>query len=94
MTKRLTVDVKLRGAAEAILASEQIEVEVETLTPREIILAIARMNPALQRQIVRDDGNPRQSSKILIDGTQPDDLDSEFPSGASVMFSPMLPCDG
>lgn len=88
------VNVKLHGAAEALLASEQLDVTVARATPSEIIKAVAAANPLLKRQLVRGDGSPRQSTRILIDGAPPSSLDDVIPDAAEILLSASVPCDG
>jgi hypothetical protein len=47
-------------------------------TPRELISLIARQNPLLRDQIVRHDGTPRSSTRILFNGQPPADLDTRL----------------
>lgn len=49
--------------------------EMKETTPRQLIAHIAKQNPLLRDQIVRRDGTPRSSTRILLDGMPPDDLD-------------------
>lgn len=94
MTEKIAVKVQLRGAAEALLLTESVEVSVPELTPREILKAVAAQNPLLERQIIRSDGSPRLSTKILVDGQPPWSLDEVIPSGVSFILMPIMPCDG
>jgi len=94
MAKKTTVTVQLRGAAEALLLTEAVEVSVTKLTPKEILKAVAAQNPLLERQIIRGDGSPRLSTKILVNGQPPRSLDEEIPAGPSIIMSPSMPCDG
>ncbi|MEP0706989.1 MAG: hypothetical protein ABJL17_04435 [Parvibaculum sp.] len=91
---KLKVTIQIRGAAEALLLTDSIEVSVSKLTPSEIIKAVASQNPLLERQIIRSDGTPRLSTKILIDGQPPNSLEAEIEKTASVILSPSMPCDG
>lgn len=84
--KKLEVTVRLMGkATELIKANDpcnkncrELKVQVNDVTPRSIINEIAKQNPLLRDQIVRRDGTPRSSTKILINGQPPSDLDMEL----------------
>lgn len=45
-----------------------------TITPLEIIHHVANQNPLLKDQLIREDGTPRSSTKILLNGTPPKSL--------------------
>lgn len=46
------------------------------ITLRNLIRKIADENPLLKDQIVRGDGTPRSSTRILLNGKPPEDLDA------------------
>jgi hypothetical protein len=47
----------------------------EKTTPRNLIAQIAKENPLLRDQIIRGDGSPRSSTRILLNGKPPESLD-------------------
>jgi len=51
---------------------------IRTTTPAEIIKLIADQNPLLRDQIVRGDGTPRSSTRILLNGAPPRSLDQRL----------------
>ena len=60
-----------RGAALRLRLAE----DVREITPRQLLAQVASENPLLRDQIVRKDGSPRSSTRILINGQPPPDLD-------------------
>ena len=94
MPESIDVEVNIRGAAEAILATESVKLSLESLTPREIVKAIADQNPLIKQQLIRDNGDPRLSTKILVDGTPPKSLDDILSAGSKFVVAPAIPCDG
>ncbi len=50
----------------------------KTTTPRKIMEHVANENPLLRDQMLRKDGAPRSSTRILFDGRPPRDLDEEL----------------
>lgn len=88
------VRVRLLAKAAELAAAHETLVEVKEKTARAIINEIAKANPLLGDQIVRGDGTPRSSTKILIDGKPPLDLDKPVPEGADVVIAIAMPCDG
>jgi hypothetical protein len=49
--------------------------DTESTTPRRILQQLASENPLLSDQILRKDGSPRSSTRILFNGRAPSDLD-------------------
>lgn len=47
-------------------------------SPRKLIAQIADENPLLRDQMVRGDGSPRSSTRILLNGKPPRDLDQRM----------------
>jgi hypothetical protein len=47
-------------------------------SPRDIIARVADENPLLRDQMVRADGSPRSSTRILLNGKPPRDLDQKL----------------
>lgn len=52
----------------------RIPEEMKETTPQELISLVADQNPLLRDQLVRRDGTPRASTRILLDGKPPSDL--------------------
>lgn len=81
--KQLEVTVRLMGKAGELIKfsdserqiSRDLKVKVSEVTPRNIIAEIAKQNSLIAEQIIRDDGIPRSSTKILINGQPPKNLD-------------------
>ena len=79
------ITVKLMGKAAELLARQgacnpkefthEIEVSVREPTVRGILQEIAAQNPLIADQIIREDGTPRSSTKILVGGRPPRSLD-------------------
>jgi hypothetical protein len=85
--------VHLRGAAEAVLARESVEVE-DGSTLDAIVREISSYDSELHRQLLREDGSPRSAAKVLVDGVPATSLSSTVPAGATVTVSPTMSCDG
>jgi hypothetical protein len=47
-------------------------------SPRKLIAQIAEENPLLRDQMIRQDGSPRSSTRILLNGKPPADLDQRM----------------
>ncbi len=52
--------------------------QTENITPRTILKELAEQNPLIADQIIRFDGTPRSSTKILLNGNPPRNLDSKL----------------
>jgi hypothetical protein len=91
-----TISVKLLGQLLELAAASTIQAKVRGQTPREIINEIAHANPLIAESIVREDGNPRLSTKILINGRPPKSLDERIPtlSEATISLIVLTGCDG
>lgn len=87
------MEIQLRGAAEAILARDTY-VAGDTDSAGDVIRKLAAESPELERQLLRADGTPRQSARVLIDGRPTRSLDDRLPAGATVTVNPTLSCDG
>ena len=89
------IQVKLMGKARELSSAATMEADVSTATPREIINEIARANPLLTDSLVRGNGDPRASTKILINGRSPRSLDDSIdPSADVVVIGVLEHCDG
>lgn len=86
--------VQLRGSAEALLAMGSTEVSCSAATPRGLIASLATEHPVLWRELLTDDGVPRRSSKLLVNGAPVDRYDEPLPAGSTVTIVSTLPCDG
>lgn len=115
-TEKPTVRVRLMGKAAELVGAERLretgvadlEVAVSGTSPREILQEIARANPLIADQIIRGDGTPRSSTKVLVNGKPPADLDMRLATRQEtreggiiiVIFTDdiviiiFLPCDG
>jgi hypothetical protein len=90
----MTVNVGLRGYPEAILAADSATVDIATSTTAgEIIRSVAAGSPQLREGLLRPDGVPRQSTKVIVDGV-PVTHSTRFQAGQSVVILAVLPCDG
>jgi|HubBroStandDraft_2_1064218.scaffolds.fasta_scaffold136540_3 hypothetical protein len=88
------VAVTLRGEAEVLMEAEEVALRLPTPTPMAILKALAKKDPRLKDCLVRGNGNPRLSTKILINGYPPRSLSSRIPAGARVTVFAAKPCDG
>jgi hypothetical protein len=68
MAAKQTVNVTLLAKAAEVLQAHKTSVEVSATTPRAIIGELAKSNSLLADQLVRGDGTPRSSTRILING--------------------------
>ena len=87
------MEIQLRGGAEAILGRGQLEL-AEARSAVDIVRQIAMMDEELHRQLLREDGTPRRSARVLIDGHPAESLSDPIPVGATVTVSPTMSCDG
>ena len=87
------MEVRLRGAAEAVLATDTIEVS-DASSLRSIVVGIASLSPELERQLLHRDGTPRSASRLLVDGVPVASLDTAAPAGGPWSLSPVMSCDG
>lgn len=113
--QKLEVTVRLMGKGSEILKSKDpcaepchdIKVQVSEATPRNILQEIAKQNPLIADQIIRADGTPRSSTKILVGGKPPRDLDEKLATRRvveadiiiiiftdDIVIIIFLPCDG
>jgi hypothetical protein len=91
----VTVQVKLLGKARELSSAASIGVSVQTATPRDIVNEIARGNPLLTDSLIRANGDPRASTKILINGNPPRSLDEPIDAASDVVVIGVLEhCDG
>lgn len=88
------VEVNLFAKAAELAAAHKVTLEVKETTPRAILQEIAKGNPLLKDQIVRGDGSPRSSTRILINGTPPSSLDDVIQADADLSVAVVMPCDG
>lgn len=103
---RHDITVRLMGKAAEVLArqglsgaselTQEIEISVKERTIRGVLQELARQNPLIADQIVREDGTPRSSTRILVGGRPPGSLDDPLPfpdgdtgSGGRETASPM-----
>jgi hypothetical protein len=90
----MPLTVGLRGYPEAVLAADAITLDLPgTSTASAIIQGLAAKSARLRHALLREDGTPRQSSKVLVDGT-PIAHASVLPSSGTVTVLAALPCDG
>lgn len=86
--------IGLRGYPEAVLASSSVALDLPTsVTASAAVGTLAASFPVLREALIGADGNPRMSSKILVDGT-PVAHDSVLPEQGPVTVLAALPCDG
>jgi|SRR5450755_8936 hypothetical protein len=81
------ITVRVLGRAAELFAGQatvgqaapfETKVQVSARTPRTIIQEIAKKNPLIADQLIRSDGTPRSSTKILIKGKPPESLDARL----------------
>jgi len=89
-----SVKVRLFAKAAELAGSTDVELVLKEPTIKGMLSEIASSQPLLTDHIVRADGSPRSSTKILIDGHPPASLDTPIPLGANVVISIVHPCDG
>jgi hypothetical protein len=90
----MLLSVGLRGYPEAILGVDAVTLDVpESPTAAAVIKSLALRSPRLCDTLLREDGAPRQSSKVLTDGT-PVSHASPLPASGTVTVLAALPCDG
>ena len=90
----MTLTVGLRGYPEAILATAAATLDVSTpATAGEVVRSLAQGSPQLRDTLLRPDGVPRHSSKVIVDGT-PVTHSARVHAGQSVVVLAALPCDG
>jgi hypothetical protein len=86
--------VGLRGYPEAVLAADTVTLDVpRTVTASAIVADLATRSPRLREALVHEDGYPRQSTKVLVDGV-PINHASLIPVDSAVTVLAALPCDG
>lgn len=86
--------VQLRGTSEAILASESCQVHASAgTTVSDVTREIAGRSPELARVLLTSDGNPRNSTKVLLDGVVPE-WSSPVHLHSEMKLISTLPCDG
>jgi hypothetical protein len=89
------VQVKLMGKVRELSSAATMEADVSTATPREIINEIAQANPLLADSLIRSNGDPRASTKILINGRPPRSLDDPIdPKSDIIVIGVLEHCDG
>ena len=69
-----------KGAAQCDARGAELTMRLPVggTSPRDIIAKIAEENPLLRDQMVRADGTPRSSTRILFNGKPPRDLDQKL----------------
>jgi hypothetical protein len=87
------MEIQLRGGAEAFLGRGRLELSDAT-SAVDIVRHIAAMDQELHRLLLREDGTPRQSARVLIDGRPAESLSAPIPVGATVTVNPTMSCDG
>jgi hypothetical protein len=87
------MEIRLRGGAEAILGRGHLQLSDAT-SADDVVRHIAAMDEELHRQLLREDGTPRQSARVLIDGRPAESLSAPIPMGAIVTVIPIMSCDG
>jgi molybdopterin converting factor small subunit len=88
------VEVQLLAKAAELAATHKVTLEVKESTPKAILQELAKGNPLLKDQIVRADGLPRSSTRILVNGVPPSSLDEVLAAGAELSVAVVMPCDG
>lgn len=89
-----TIEVRLLAKAAELAGAHTVSIDVQGTTPRDILLELARTNTLLHDQIIREDGIPRSSTRVLVNDMPPSSLDDDIPAGASLLVAVMFPCDG
>jgi hypothetical protein len=90
----MILTVGLRGYPEAILATDAVTLDVSSsATAGEVVCSLAVDSPQLRDTLLRPDGEPRQSSKVMVDGTSVMHS-ARVHAGQSVVVLAALPCDG
>lgn len=84
----LTPDVARRGHLHDIKV--RLPNQVRETTPAEIIRFVAEQNPLLRDQIIRGDGTPRSSTRILINGVPPKSLSEKIEVLEEFVDEPLL----
>lgn len=88
------VEVQLFAKAMELAKTSNVTLMVAQRTPAEILKELASMNPLVADSIVRPDGTPRSSTKVLINGEAPTDLATLIPTDAKVTIAAIIACDG
>lgn len=90
----MTLSVALRGYPEAVLATGTVTLEARPdLTAGSVVRQVAGLSPALDEALLHEDGAPRQTTKVMIDGVP---IDHGTPVGMESTLTVLasLPCDG
>jgi hypothetical protein len=80
------IAVRLLGRAAELVSTQspvanlqvRLPGNIQVITPAEIIKLVADQNVLLRNQIIRDDGMPRSSTKILLNGVAPKNLNQQL----------------
>ena len=89
-----TLTVGLYGYPEAILAADHVDLPLPAeRTGQGIVMELARLDPRLRHPLLRPDGTPRRSTRILLNGHVVP-LSTPLPEQAQVAVLVALPCDG
>lgn len=90
----MTLSVTLRGYPEAVLATDSITLEASPIaTAGSVVRDLARLSPKLSDALLHANGVPRQTTKVLVDGT-PVSHDANVSKAPSLVVLASLPCDG
>ena len=88
------VKVRLMGKAAELANAHEVAVTTTATTPKSVLSELAKGNPLLADSLIRGDGTPRSSTRVLINGKPPASLDDQFQAGADVIVALSIPCDG
>lgn len=86
--------VRLRGLPEAVLAADRVTVDLPSpITAEAVARAVAACSPRLREALLRSDGTPRTTTKVLLNGT-PVDATTRVDDARQVALLAVFPCDG
>ena len=89
-----TLKVNLLGYPEALLAIDTVTVALPlAVTADSLATRIANMSPQLVDALLHEDGTPRQTTKVLING-RPVMNEAAVTANDEVAVLASLPCDG
>lgn len=80
----MTLTIGLRGYPEAVLAAETVTLNLpRTETASAVVAELATRSSRLREALVHEDGRPRQSTKVLVNGV-PVNHATPLPADATV----------
>jgi hypothetical protein len=90
----MKLTVHLRGYPEAVLAADTISLDLPPVaTAGAVARSLSGHSERLAAALLREDGSPRQTTKVLINGL-PVSHDVSISSRDTVTLLASLPCDG